>query len=510
MDQLTRRDVAPGVPSSSKENLAQRYNENQPHKRRSQRRGKGRSRQPLCSVTDSNFANLTDAIFCQSSQTSTAEPARPPATQETVFKGVPATDPAATAALWARVRGAIRPMTRARVSSDDNNRGTCTAPRRGGRGRGGQVDAGQHQSKKRKRNAQEDESEDELAAIAVTVPQSAPLTAHETVKTKTSKVTAQSRHFQDLVLRPRRITKEDHGEAHSDPCSHFGTEAPLGGDYTAIEGLDAAQTWLFLSDDHVEEIIEQYQCMKNRRVCEAEYASFATEIFFRRQRQFLQTPIDRKWRAQRMLQLFAPPTEDTLDSGWVAPPSFEQSPEFKFDLRPDCCYWLSLAGFNSDYRSELVNAVYVHDEDWITCPYFTIEFKKHGQSIEQATSQACAAASVPLYNRYLLKQKALDVGAEQWTDSDRAQMKHYILTFVGSRYDIWVLRARFSEASGTWDGCSMVKICVSTCMSKVGVRRLESWTNEIHRWGLSQHAAGCQADVKRILNNNKINTSMID
>jgi hypothetical protein len=205
-----------------------------------------------------------------------------------------------------------------------------------------------------------------------------------------------------------------------------------------IEGLNAAEVWLSLSDDQVEQIIEEYQFMKNRWVCEQEYASFTTEKFFRRQRRFLNTPIDRKWRAERMLQLIAPPSEsDESDevSYWVAPPSFEESLEFKFDLRPDCSYWLSLAGFNSEYRGELRSAVYVH-KHWITCPYFTIEFKKHGQSNDQATWQACAAASVALYNRYLLKCNALTVGAEEWTDFDRAQMKHYILTFVGSAYDI--------------------------------------------------------------------------
>jgi len=89
-------------------------------------------------------------------------------------------------------------------------------------------------------------------------------------------------------------------------------------------------------------------------------------------------------------------------------------------------------------------------------------------------------------------------------------MKHYILTFVGSDYEIWVLRARFSKDSSTWDGCSMISICQSTCMSKVGVRRLESWINEIHRWGLSGHPAGCQADVKTVLEQNDVEISAID
>jgi hypothetical protein len=35
-------------------------------------------------------------------------------------------------------------------------------------------------------------------------------------------------------------------------------------DYTAIEGLDAAEVWLSLSDDQVDQIIEEYQLMKNK------------------------------------------------------------------------------------------------------------------------------------------------------------------------------------------------------------------------------------------------------
>jgi len=451
-----------------------------------------RGRQLLSPITDSNEQ------FCQAPQTSTAKLTQP----YPLFGQVLATDPAETAALWARVRGAMPAETRGMGKNKGNNRG------RGGHGGGhggGQLGGGQHDSKKRKRNVpQGDEGEE---------PGEGPgdiLTVVETMQTKLTKITSLNPHFQSLVLLPRRIIKENNDEAYKKPYSHFETTAPPQGDllgYTAIEGLDAAEIWLSLSNDQVEQIIDEYQFMKNRRVCEGEYASFATENFLRRQRRFTNTPTDRKWRAERMLQLFAPPTEDSV---WVPPPSFEESPEFNFDLPPDCSYWLSLAGFNSDYRGELKVTVYVHDGDWITCPYFTIEFKKHGQSIDQATWQACAAASIPLYNRYLLKRKALAVRAKEWTDFDRAQMKHYILTFFGSDYEIWVLRARFSKDSSTWDGCSMMSICQSTCMSKVGVRRLESWINEIHRWGLSGHSARCQADVKTILEQNDVEISAID
>ena len=320
------------------------------------------------------------------------------------------------------------------------------------------------------------------------------------------------KNLESLVLHPRRIFEEENNnEITDDPYSHFGTTQPPEGEvieYKAIEGLDAADVWLSFSNAQVERIIDEYRFMKYKRLCEPEYASFAMDTFLRRQSRFTITPIDRKWRPERTIQLFAPPTEDPEDSFWIIPPSFEASPKFKFDLRPDCSYWLSLTGFNPEYRGELNHVMYVHDEDWITCPYFTIKFKKHGQSITQAIMQACAAASVALYNRYLLKHRALTAKSKEWTGVDKAQMKHYVMTFVGAHYDILLLRARFKDFS-TWDGCSVMSICESTCTAVTGVRRLESWINEIHRWGLSVHSAACQADAKMILRQKSVRTSAI-
>src|SRR2546423_3917666 len=517
MNQSEHRNTASSVLSFSKENFAQRSgttNKHQSHKRRSPARGRGRGRQPLSSITDSSFArpraHATNKEFYQPSQASTAEPTQPSSTRQTVFRGVLATDPAATAALWARVRGAMPPKKRVTENSQDNDRGGGDRGRgRGGgggrRGRGGQVSGGEHDNKKRKRNEPQEDENDELA--------DAVLTVEDTAQSTVTGVTVRNRQFNALVLRPRRIVEENTDEANKNPYSHFKTIAPARGhllDYAAVDGLDAAEVWLSLSDAQVERIIDEYNFMKNRRVCEQEYALFAMSTFLQRQSRFTITPTDRKWRAERMVQLFAPPTEETREDGWVAPPSFEQCPEFKFDLRSDCSYWLSLEGFNSEYRGELRRCLYVHDEDWNTCPYLTIEFKKHGQWVHQATCQACDAASIRPYGRNLLKPKALAAGEEGWSDIDRAQMKHYVLTFVGSKYDIWVIRVRFSEDSSTWDGCSVTKISKSTCTSKAGVRRLESWINEIHRWGLSGHAAGCQADVKKILRNNDVDTSLVD
>jgi len=146
MDQAEHTDIAPSVLSSLTENLEQisgPISKNQSHKSRSHARGRGW--QPPSPITDSNFASrsahATQKQFHQASQASTAEPTQPYSTQQTVFRRVLATDPAATAALWARVRGAMPPKKGVTGNNKDNGRG------RGGRGRG-RSRGGQQESKK--------------------------------------------------------------------------------------------------------------------------------------------------------------------------------------------------------------------------------------------------------------------------------------------------------------------------------------------------------------------------
>jgi len=105
----------------------------------------------------------------------------------------------------------------------------------------------------------------------------------------------------------------------------------------------------------------------------------------------------------------------------------------------------------------------------ITCPYFTIEFKKHGHSTEQPRVQACAAAAVALYNRFLLKKEALNVTESPWTDADNNLMRHYVITFVGSQFAIWILRANVNEDDGSWNG-TMSLLYEAMCTSSLIVR----------------------------------------
>src|SRR5437763_96705 len=80
--------------------------------------------------------------------------------------------------------------------------------------------------------------------------------------------------------------------------------------------------------------IELYVFMASKQVGEQQYALFAMDTFLKRQRPFVRQPPDRKWRAERVVQLFSPPTHD-----WVPPKSFAtDQDEYKFDIRPDCTY----------------------------------------------------------------------------------------------------------------------------------------------------------------------------
>ncbi|MCJ1248529.1 hypothetical protein MMC30_005747 [Trapelia coarctata] len=464
------------------------------------------SRQPLAPVVNSsppcNISKTKSPAPLQpymsggrSQSLSKSTPSSPRVTTTAVFKRVPETDPDRTAALWANIRATKTPAMAPWLKNSKDQSGQKRGTGKGAKRTAPQPDdldwsSGLH-------GADAEELNDVRS-----VPQSHLDLDFEgtatTTNTKATRITARSTSFEECVLRPRKLLMDRENATKTNPYIHFGVDHPPRGqaaiNYHTIEGLEAAKIWISLGDDSIKEIIEEYEFMDRYRMCEEEYAAFATEIFLKRKRRVCKIPSDRKWRAERMLQLVAPPKGPF----WAAPTSFAEEPDdFAFNSRPDCSYWLSLAGFNEDYRSELGDAAYVQN-DWITCPYFTVEFKKTGQSITQATNQAAAASSLALYNRYLLKKKALKVTGGMWTELDKAQMLHYALTFVGREYTIWVLQACLSETND-WDGCSGRSLYNSKCTSKYAVKQLMGWINEIHRWGLSQHAASCQLDVKGIL-----------
>jgi hypothetical protein len=80
--------------------------------------------------------------------------------------------------------------------------------------------------------------------------------------------------------------------------------------------------------------------------------------------------------------------------------------------------------------------------DWITCPYFTIEFKREGVSEDAAVAQLAAVGSIALYNRYRLRDAARKARPDLIEES---HIRHYTLTFVGLKFVFWVLRPRIDK-----------------------------------------------------------------
>ena len=131
-------------------------------------------------------------------------------------------------------------------------------------------------------------------------------------------------------------------------CAHFGTARP-DGPYNQLPGLQEANVRLNIKQIGRERIAKHYAFMQHKRLCEDEFATFAKETFFKGESREIEPPKDRHWRAERMLQLVCPPPED---AHWSPPPVLLPEiryDDYRWDIRPDCTYWLSLRGFNSEY-----------------------------------------------------------------------------------------------------------------------------------------------------------------
>lgn len=257
--------------------------------------------------------------------------------------------------------------------------------------------------------------------------------------------------------------------------------------------------------------------MQHKRLYEDEFATYAKETFFKGEAREIEPPKDRYWRAERMLQLVCPPCDDAL---WSAPPVLlpeTRHDDYKWDLRPDCAYWLSLRGFNPEYSFCVSDSCFVYQE-WITCPYLTIEFKRDDWKPDVATMQAAATSAMALYNRHHLRIRAVEGDTDEKRETisrehDMSTVKHYGITFTGPTYTTWLIRPATPSSDGPpmqWSSCKMSRLGYGNCTDAAGVGRLADWINEIHRWGLSTHAKSCQRDVKTLLNASGVETSVVE
>ena len=249
--------------------------------------------------------------------------------------------------------------------------------------------------------------------------------------------------------------------------------------------------------------------MSQRGSCEAEFAAFARETIFKRERriQDIQQHVEERcWRTERLIELVAKPTTFL----WQKPPlvgkeyakwSDTSRTDYEFNLRPACAYWLSLQAFSPEYTArvqEYTHVVY----DTITCPYLTIEFQKDDFAEQTAINQVAAAAALALYNRYLLRTQSLDLANQEWDQRHLKALKHYGITFTRSRYSIWCIQVELKNRY-SWSGCHMERVFLGNCRFSKDVRYLIDWINEIHCWGLTVHGPECQKDVNLIMKANE-------
>ncbi|KAL8820844.1 MAG: hypothetical protein Q9191_007429 [Dirinaria sp. TL-2023a] len=309
--------------------------------------------------------------------------------------------------------------------------------------------------------------------------------------------------FIERVLQPRSImiSQPYYVKAHM----YFNVDEPRGDriqHYTGRMKAPASSVWLDERDDFIAKIAEGYCVMSQRRMCEAEFKSFAKEMIFKRERRVQdpqQAGDERCWRTERLLEPLIKATDL-----WERPPlvgkehtkiGYASHTAYKFDLRPDCAYWLSLQALSAEYKDRFQEHTLVV-YDTLTCPYLTIEFKRDESAMQAALNKVAAAAAIALYNRYLLRKQSLDCAKQKWDEEHAKPLKHYGITFTGSCYSIWCISMQLTNRYA-WSGCRMNRVFFSDCTNPRSVRDLIDWINEIHCWGLTVHGPECQEDIKR-------------
>ncbi|KAI0401630.1 hypothetical protein F4802DRAFT_417388 [Xylaria palmicola] len=323
--------------------------------------------------------------------------------------------------------------------------------------------------------------------------------------TKLTNITPHHPSFYDIVLKNYGIYIQTDGPIVPSAFAHFKTKKPANG-YSSEAGLTSANAWVEKSERDLKRIAAEYVAMHGLDLSKEEYAMRAKEIFLLGPWRSDEVDLDRQWRADRMIQLFCPRNQ----KHWLPPPLLDGDEadhvKWTWDVRPDCAYWLSLKGFNLSYKFKVRKCTLVLAHKYITCPYFTIEFKKENTIGQVAESQVAAGGSLALFNRWRLYSEARE--ANPALGEDISNIKHYTLTFIGAVATIWILRPIIDD--GQWKGCVMANLAMADCVDKYEVMELIDWINEIHRWGLSEHAPRCQRDVKAILDDAGVEVSILE
>lgn len=324
-------------------------------------------------------------------------------------------------------------------------------------------------------------------------------TASTTSSKKPKRPSPYDKDFDTRVLSPRCIAIESGISVKA--YVHFGVKEPTGNRfeyYTKERGAKDATLWLEDDGNFVDKIVAEYVCMVQSSFCEAEFAFYAAGTILKAEPRNVDLALKRCWRTERTVQLVAKPVFKPI-SNWLPPPIIsnntpDPSPEYEFDLRPDCAFWLSLQAFNQEYVTQLQRMVSVIKKR-MTCPYLTIEFKKDDALEQAALNQVAGAAALALYNRFFLRKKTIEKLGRSWTKSLVKTLRHYGITWTGSEFDVWCIVPVLTPEY-EWAGCTMTEVYHGDCVNKSSVRDLIDWLNEIHCWGLTVHGPRCEKDIK--------------
>ncbi|KAF2726517.1 hypothetical protein EJ04DRAFT_582610 [Polyplosphaeria fusca] len=406
--------------------------------------------------------------------------------RSTSWKPAPPTDPKSTTKLWSTVRS-MSTSSSIPISTKQGRKG-------------------------RKAGALGTEN------IEQEIPPSPPSTALEIASITESSVTARSTtrskaltgprntRFKEEVLRRHGVVIDRARRPTSGPFGYFGMRQD---DYTLMESLNHLNIWMNTSIGELQAIVDEYTEIMRQKLCEDEYATFAKENLLKGPRRAGYVAEDGKFRIQRLVNpSFAPEPS----SHWVKLPKVnDDGVDWSWDIRADCSYWLSLRGFNEDWRSQVEDVTYI--KKIVACPYFTIEFKRDGEPDDVAIKQVAAAGSIALYNRFQLYRNALRSYAFKkstvWTPTPATEIRHFGLTFVDSTFSLWVLKPVTAEG-GDRTGCTMERLRGGDCEASVhNTRVLVEWINEIHRWGVTVHGPACKDEIKMCLQRDGVRTSEI-
>ena len=255
-----------------------------------------------------------------------------------------------------------------------------------------------------------------------------------------------------------------------------------------------------MSADFIKSVYRAYRSLKDAELPESEFKACACENLFIRQYVILANDAKRQLCAIRSLEWSLKPRVKLRP--WLMPPFLSTnnhaSKPFNFDIYPDCQFWLSDKILNADYRENISHVVHCKPLGAF-CPYFSIEFKATIDDTRVVENQLAAAGSVSLLNRYQLKLQAYS----QPTPEQLKSGLHYGMTMEREQWTVW--RFGLKTSNNAWAGCSMQTLNGGTCAAEQGVRRLLSWINEIHRWGLCEYALECEGDIKQIMSKDPMN-----